>query len=139
LHLNVLFLALFQEDDSKLVRFLFIFYLTISPFPEHLQTANEKGTHAGITDVCPTVDTSRPCLPTYHIYLLGPHPHGLEEMHVPFHGFYYSHPCLSLCCVCACLYKLFSSPTHYGYSLNRVHGFHNSYFPLTTLMCWSYR
>src|SRR5258707_12384815 len=67
--------------------------------------------------ICPTIDTSRPCSPTYHIYLLGPHPRGLEEMHVPFHGFYYSHPCLGLCCIRAHSYKLSSSPTYRGYSL----------------------
>ena len=38
-------------------------------------------------------------------------------MHVPFHGFYYSHPCLGLCCICARSYKLSSSPTYHGYSL----------------------
>jgi hypothetical protein len=75
--------------------------------------------HDGITDMCPTIDTSRPCSLTYHIYLLGPHPHSLEEMHVPFHGCYCSHPCLGLCCIRACSYKLPSS-TYHGNSLQSL-------------------
>jgi hypothetical protein len=57
------------------------------PLPHDLEGTCAVCPHDGIMDVCPAINTCRPYSLTYHVYLLDPHPHCSEEMHVPFMAF----------------------------------------------------